>query len=498
MAAWQTAWAKPLGVRQSHCRLVDAFASKGRRQRNCRTPKEPLRGSGMPRRAGPARSIKLEGEPRVSRFKACVLLWAVLAAMAALPAPAAERFPQPEFETNHVVPEPTKPAARNPFLPYQDVAVLALALSLSSYFVLRRRSRRAVFVLMVCCLVYFGFWKKGCICPVGSTQNILLALSDATYVVPLSVVLLFLLPLVFALFFGRVFCAAVCPLGAIQDAVVLKPVRVPRWLEQVLGLLRHLYLGLAVLLVITGAGFMICRYDPFVAFFRRSGEVPMLMLGAAFLGGGIFIARPYCRFLCPYGVLLSWMSRLSKWHASITPDTCIQCRLCEDACPFGAINFPNTDTPDREGRTAGIRRLGLLLLIVLPFVVVLFGWVGSHLDRVLAPAHPTVKLAQQVALEQSDPTVERTLRSEAFRGAGTPMNELFAEEESIRRTFRVGGSLIGGWVGLIYAWRLVLLSLRRTRADYETDRGACLSCARCFASCPREQLRLGNPVDIDI
>ena len=36
--------------------------------------------------------------------------------------------------------------------------------------------------------------------------------------------------------------------------------------------------------------------------------------GVAFAILGIFIARPYCRFLCPYGVLLNWTSRFSWKH----------------------------------------------------------------------------------------------------------------------------------------------------------------------------------------
>ena len=45
----------------------------------------------------------------------------------------------------------------------------------------------------------------------------------------------FLLPLIFALFAGRVFCAAVCPLGAAQDIVLLRPIKVPNWLAHCLG-----------------------------------------------------------------------------------------------------------------------------------------------------------------------------------------------------------------------------------------------------------------------
>ena len=56
-----------------------------------------------------------------------------------------------------------------------------------------------------------------------------------------------------ALFFGRAFCGGVCPLGAIQELVVLKPVQVPRRLDNALGLLKYVYLGLAILLAVKPA-----------------------------------------------------------------------------------------------------------------------------------------------------------------------------------------------------------------------------------------------------
>jgi polyferredoxin len=208
------------------------------------------------------------------------------------------------------------------------------------WLVLKRRSRKLVLALTISCVAYFGFYREGCVCPIGSIQNVAVALTDPGYSIPIVVTAVFFLPLLVALFFGRAFCGGVCPLGAIQELVVLKPVQVPRRLDNALGLLKYVYLAAAILLAVRPAiarDFLICRYDPFIGFFRREGFAHMFAIGGGFLLLGMFVGRPYCRYLCPYGGLLSWCSRLARRGVSITPGKELDCGLCADACPYGAI-----------------------------------------------------------------------------------------------------------------------------------------------------------------
>ena len=142
---------------------------------------------------------------------------------------------------------------------------------------LYRRSRKGVLALTIACLAYFGFYREGCICPIGSIQNVTVALTDPNYAIPIVVTAIFFLPLLVAVFFGRAFCGGVCPLGAIQELVVLRPVQVPHRLDQVLGLLKYVYLAIAIWFAVQpapGRDFLICRFDPFVGFFRQDGFCP--------------------------------------------------------------------------------------------------------------------------------------------------------------------------------------------------------------------------------
>ncbi len=286
-----------------------------------------------------ARNTETTGR-RFVRLAFAVLVLLAFTAPGALGADVSERFPPPDFETDYSMPETVLPPAGSDAMGILTIVILVAALSLATLFIHRWRKRTAVIGLSVFALLFFGFVRKGCICPIGSIQHVSVSLFGTEYSVPLLVALLFALPLVFALLFGRVFCAGVCPLGAVQDLVLIKPVRLPAWLVAGLSMLPILYIGLAVLYAVNGTGFFICRYDPFVGFFRLSGPAVMLAVGGLFVVASTFIGRPYCRFLCPYAVLLSLCSRWSWRQIKTTPDDCIVCGLCEDACPFGAIEPP--------------------------------------------------------------------------------------------------------------------------------------------------------------
>lgn len=396
-----------------------------------------------------------------------------------------QRFPKPEFDSGYTQPSPVTPEPRAWSLEYIDVLVLFLVLSAVTWFALKKRSRQGILWTSVFTLLYFGFYRNGCICSIGAIQNVVLTLFDPSYSISITTLLFFLLPLLFALFFGRVFCAGACPLGAIQDMVVIKPISLPKWLNKTLGLIPFIYLSLAVLFAATGTEFIICRYDPFVGIFRMDAKFHMIVLGVAFLLMAMFVARPYCRFLCPYAVLLSWMSRFSKWHLTITPNKCIQCKLCTTSCPFDAIDFP---TNEKEVVKSGLGpRRFVTYALVIPLWIALGVFVGNRSYTFLSKANPTVYLAE---LMISKPEIKDDLDNidvQTFRAAGKSMDELVVEAETIRGKFYTGSMIAGGFLGLVIGMTLLNTVVFRKRQDYEPHKGNCLSCARCVDYCPVEK-----------
>ena len=395
---------------------------------------------------------------------------------------AQQRFPRPEFESGYTYPTNQLLSQRGPMWEYFDVAVLISALIVTTWLALKKRSRQGLIWMSVFSLSYFGFYRQGCICSVGSVQNVALALFNDGYTIPLSALLFFIIPLLFALAYGRVFCAGVCPLGAIQELTGFKPVKLPKTVEIILASVPFIYLALAVLFASANSQFIICRYDPFIGIFRLDATYTMIIFGALLLLAGIFVNRPYCRYLCPYGVLLNVFSRFAGKHLTITPAECTNCRLCEEACPYDAIIPSDTDQNREEPEKS--RKHFILYFLLIPVFAVSGAYILYSLAPALSGVNSEVRLAREIRLEKETGIESLSKAVVAFKESGKTEIELFAEEEIIISRFRKASPWAGAFLGISLGIGMISLTIRSKRSEYKPHQGRCFSCGRCFKYCP--------------
>jgi hypothetical protein len=185
----------------------------------------------------------------------------------------------------------------------------------------RKKARLVRTLALVVSLAVLGFWLQGCYCPIGMWQY--LFLKTFGFLTWIGFALL-MLPIVHAMFFGRIFCGWVCPIGALQEMLGRIPVpgipRVPRRLDRVLVALKYVIAVLFTSSVFAaGRGLfgmvwpaLFCEIDPFHTIFSTflAGS---LTLGVAAIVLSVFFGRFYCRYLCFYGAILSLACRFGLW-----------------------------------------------------------------------------------------------------------------------------------------------------------------------------------------
>ena len=396
---------------------------------------------------------------------------------------AQDRFPKPDFVSGYEYPEEYFHVPNEIMWMTVDIILLVALMGFVTWAIFKKRIRKPIIWVSVISVAYFGFFRKGCVCSVGSVQNVALALADSSYIMPLSVMLFFILPVLFAFLFGRVFCAGVCPLGALQELVNVKNYRISKAVSSALEILPWIYLIFALLFAVTQSRFIICRFDPFVGIFRMGGDFVLISFGVLLLIISIFTGRPFCRFLCPYGALLSLFSRVSIWKIELTKKTCINCELCHNACPVDAIR-PPFENKVKESRMYGVKRI-LMYFAVLPLMILAGALIMRHFSDNFSRVHKDVALYEMVIQHEEQPQEVMSLELDAFYGHGRSIEELAQTYNAIQADFRFYSTVAGVLIGLVIGMSLIGFSLKRTRKLYDIDHAACIDCGRCFSYCPQ-------------
>ncbi len=186
----------------------------------------------------------------------------------------------------------------------------------------------------------------------GASQNPMQAVSRAVKAFmgyyPDNIHVIF--PLVFfavaSFIVGKIVCGWGCPLGALQEIIYsiippsrLKKYKPPFWAGNLLRI--SLFITAAWLLYAgseRGDGQSLYhRLNAFRIFDFNFYEVSALATAALVVALSVKIYRPFCGFVCPFG-LLSWLfERISIYRLTVDESKCNACGRCECACPTNAI-----------------------------------------------------------------------------------------------------------------------------------------------------------------
>lgn len=222
------------------------------------------------------------------------------------------------------------------------IALLGLAVGLIFY----RRFIWLRYIILAASVFYLGFFVWFSVCPLKTWQLMFLLKGDI--ISGLAAFLVFLMPVLLALVVGAIFCGWVCPLGGVQEfwwrawrrlyffkaaQNYFRKLNLNRW-----SFLKYVFLVLIILAVIIKKKLVLCGLDPFGALFGyfKNPAVWVSLIVLATLALVIF--RPFCRFFCPFGALLSLLAKISIWQLKIDKQKCHGCELCEKICLLGAID----------------------------------------------------------------------------------------------------------------------------------------------------------------
>lgn len=156
-----------------------------------------------------------------------------------------------------------------------------------------------------------------------------------------------IIPVLLALFLGRVFCSWLCPVTFILEifdrlrkaftgkkyiANALLVAKKVLWFTLIAELVLSMILGAPVFVFLSPPG-LVGREIMMLVFFKTFAFEGGILILILFLE--LLTRRFFCRSFCPLGALLAFIGRSRKLQVKTVNENCTDCGICSRVCPMG-------------------------------------------------------------------------------------------------------------------------------------------------------------------
>ena len=195
---------------------------------------------------------------------------------------------------------------------------------------------------------YFYCWEAPlalAACPIGVVEH---AFADRTFYI-----LIYLIGAIFtvSIIIGRGACGWACPVGFLQD--LIRGRKIKRKDKKIRYAKYIILISIPLACFFTGK----LAYTDICPIGGLTGTLPRLIINpkgytftvffypkmlfvAGFFILIIFIARGWCRYLCPVGAMMACFNKISFLQIKYNEEKCIKCFRCSQVCPM-QIEMPD-------------------------------------------------------------------------------------------------------------------------------------------------------------
>ncbi len=239
------------------------------------------------------------------------------------------------------------------FSPIRDAVkfiFLAFYLSFILLFIFNLKNMgKARIIILICTVFIFGIAFGATPNPMESLVKIFKLFNEMEGEGKM-LISIFLIFSIFSLIGSKFICSWGCPIGSLQECLfnVMEyrskhSIRIPFWLY---SMLRIFIFGVFLALLFGFGNGIVYGFKDFVIYhhvnyfkifnFYELAKIALYTL-PVFITLSLFIFRPFCHFICPFG-LYSWLlENIAINRIHIDTKKCIQCEKCVNVCPTNAM-----------------------------------------------------------------------------------------------------------------------------------------------------------------